>query len=769
MCHENPSPSTNESPINRRHFIKLSGGATAVVGLGLGGWGVTEIIADKDPAARWHKSVCRYCGVGCGVMLGMRQGEVVRIRGDAEAHNKGVICIKGATLAQLNKLPNRLTQPKIKRNGKFVDATWEEAMRLVTEKFKTSIEQNGADSVAYYGSGQLYIEESYSANKLFKAGIGTNNVDGNPRLCMASAAVGYTQTFGKDEPPGCYEDIDHANLFFLMGANMYECHPPLWERVMIRKKANPKVKIIVVDPRKTATAQRADKFLPVIPGSDLLLLNAMAYEMVNNDLVNRRMVSEHLNFSNGKEQVTYEEYKRFLQDYAPKKVASQLGITPRDIQEVAYEFATSGATMSMWTMGVNQRTQGVFLNNCINSLHLLTGNICRPGATPFSLTGQSNACGGVRDTGSLAHLLPNGRVVANAQHRQEMEEIWDLPEGRISPRPGYDAVNLFRAMGEEKVKAALVMCTNPAQSLPNLGPAIEAMKKCFLVVAEIFEDTETAKVADVLLPAALWIEKEGVYGQSERRYQLIEKVLEPPGEARSDLQILVDLAERLGHQELISAKTAAEVWEEYRKVSAHSVYNFEGITRERLKKERGLLWPCPTQDHPGTPRRYTKGDPFVLPDRSIQFYGKPDNRAVVFLRPYIPAAEQKDEQFPLYLTTGRVVEQWHTGTMTDKMPELSAGSGPARLMMNPYDGWRLGLEEGDQIEVSSKFGALQGQVAFSDDETVGVIFAAFYDTKFLINAVVADHYDPVSKEPEYKVTAVKVRKLNPEEVKIESL
>ncbi|MCG8389698.1 MAG: nitrate reductase [Cytophagales bacterium] len=769
MARKIQQPTDNEPPINRRHFIKLSGGATAVISLGLGGWGVTEIIAGKDPARTWRKSVCRYCGAGCGVMLGMNNDEVVRIRGDQEAHNKGVICIKGATLAQLNKIPNRLTQPKIKKNGKFVDATWEEAMSLVAEKFSTSIEQNGPDSVAYYGSGQLYIEESYTANKLFKAGIGTNNVDGNPRLCMASAAVGYTQTFGKDEPPGCYADIDHANLFFLMGANMYECHPPLWERIMIRKKTDPRVKIIVVDPRKTLTAQRADKFLPVVPGSDLLLLNAMAYEIVTHNLVDRRMISDHISFSNGKEKVSFEEYQRFLQDYTPEKVADRLGITARDIREVAYDFATSGATMSMWTMGVNQRTQGVFLNNCLNSLHLLTGNICRPGATPFSLTGQSNACGGVRDTGSLSHLLPNGRLVAKAEHRREMEDIWNLPEGKINPKPGYDAVNLFRAMGEEKVKAALVMCTNPAQSLPNLGAAIEAMKKCFLVVAEIFEDTETAKLADVLLPAALWIEKEGVYGQSERRYQLIEQVLDPPGEARSDLDILVDLAERLGHGKLISAKTAPEVWDEYRKISAHSVYNFEGMTRQRLGKERGILWPCPTEDHPGTPRRYTTGDPFVEPGRDIQFYGKPDNRAVVFLRPYIPSDEQKDGQFPIYLTTGRVIEQWHTGTMTDKIPELTEGSGPGRLIMNPYDGWRLGLKDGDPIEVSSKFGALKGRVVFSEDETIGVIFAAFYDTKFLVNKVVADHYDPVSKEPEYKVTAVKVRKLNPEEIKLEPL
>ncbi|MEM8895900.1 MAG: molybdopterin-dependent oxidoreductase [Bacteroidota bacterium] len=756
MEEKNPADSTGKQ--SRRQFIKLTGGATAVLALGASGWAVTEIIADEGPVKSWHKSVCRYCGTGCGVMVGMTNGKIVRVRGDQEAHNKGVICIKGSTLTELNKIPNRLTTPKIRKDGQLVDASWEEAMSLVANQFKSSIENYGSNSVAYYGSGQLYIEESYTANKLFKAGIGTNNVDGNPRLCMASAAVGYTQTFGKDEPPGSYEDIDHAELFFLMGANMYECHPPLWERITIRRKSNPKVKIIAVDPRRTDTATRSDRHLAVVPGTDLLLLNAMAYEIIANDLYDHEMVDSHISFSDGNKSVSFEEYKFFLGDYTPEKVEKELGITANEIREVAFQFATSGATMSMWTMGVNQRTQGVFLNNCLNSLHLLTGHICRPGATPLSLTGQCNACGGVRDTGSLSHLLPNGRLIANAKHREEMEEIWGLDEGTIQSTPGYDAVNLFRAMGEDKVKVALVMCTNPAQSLPNIDPAIEAMKKGFLVVAEIFEDTETAKLADVLLPAALWVEKEGVYGQSERRYQLLDKLIDPPGEARSDLSILVDLAKRLELDHIIKSKTPQEVWDEYREVSSHSYYNFSGMTRERLREERGILWPCPTEDHPGTKRRYTVGDPFVKDNKKIQFYGKPDDRAVVFLRPYIPTEEQLSEEFPMHLTTGRVVEQWHTGTMTGRISQLNDGSGPGRFILNPYDGSRLGLNDGDIIEVKSKYGSINAPVEFSDKETIGVVFAAFYDSNFLINKVVSDQYDPVSKEPEYKVTAVSVSK-----------
>lgn len=288
---------------------------------------------------------------------------------------------------------------------------------------------------------------------------------------------------------------------------------------------------------------------------------------------------------------------------------------------------------------------------------------------------------------------------------------------------------------------------------------MRAMEKCFLVVADIFEDTETAKYADVILPAAFYTEKTGVYGQTERRYQLIEKLLDPPGEARSDLEILIELAERLGHGGLIHNKTAQAVWDEWRKASAKSKYNFEGITYDRLIKERGLQWPCPTEDHPGTVRRYMKGDPFVKEGRTVQFYGKPDSRAVVFLRPYIPTPEKTNEKFPLYLTTGRVVEQWHTGTMTNRVREISQTTGPGRFFIHQQDAYEANIQTGDTVEIESKYGTVQGEIEVSNDETPGVIFASFYDPAFLVNLVVSDHYDPVSKEPEYKVTAVSIKKV----------
>jgi nitrate reductase NapA len=728
--------------------------------LGAAAWGGLELLVKTSGQPTWHKSVCRFCGTGCGIQVAMDEGRIVDVRGDELAHNKGVICVKGSMVRALPYVGGRLTAPKIRRNGRLVGASWDEAMGLAAETFKRVIAESGKDAVAFYGSGQLFTEESYTANKLFKAGIGTNNVDGNPRLCMASAASGYTQVFGKDEPPGSYEDVDHATFFFLIGANPFECHPPIFERIRRRKAQNPEVRIVCVDPRRTLTAERSDLHLQPVPGTDLLLLNAMAQVICEEGLHDRAFIEKHVRFSDGTDSVGFADFKAFLDHrYKPEAVEKELGIPAYQIREVAFSFARARAAMSLWTMGFNQRTQGTFLNNLMSGLHLITGQICRPGATPFSLTGQPNACGGVRDTGALAHTLPNGRLVANEKHRAEMEEIWGVPVGTISPKPGHDAVSLFRAMEDGRVKAGLVMCTNPAQSMPAADRYRAAMEKCFLVVAEAFGDSETAQLADVLLPAALWVEKEGVLGQGERRYQLVEKLLDAPGQARSDLQILVDFADRLGHAGLIKARSAEAVWDEWRQVSARSLYNFKGITRARLRKERGLQWPCPDESHPGTVRRYVEGDdPFVTNGAGIEFYGQHDKRAVVFLRPYLPSPEMPTKQYPFQLTTGRVLEQWHTGTMTQRIDELKAAAGDARIELHEQDAFRLGIDEGDEVELKSRYGSLRGRARLSRSPRPGVVFASFYDTKLLINRVVADTVDPTSKEPEYKVTAVSVAK-----------
>jgi len=713
----------------RREILKLAGLGT----LGLGGLvSLNGCFPSDSPALAetWHKGVCRFCGVGCGVMIGLREGKVVEVKGDPLAHNKAKLCVKGSMLPEILNLPGRLHHPLIRRNGNLQQATWDEAMTRMAEAFKETLRDKGPTGVAFYGSGQLYTQESYTANKLFKAGLKSNNVDGNPRLCMASAAVGYVQTFGKDEPMGCYEDIEHATCFFLIGANSYECHPVLFERILLRKRQDKRVKLIVVDPRRTKTAGYADFFVQPFPGTDLLLINAMAQVMLEDSLIHPGFIKEHCRFQGEGGETDLAGYKAFLQDYAPDKVAARMGIAASQIREIAYLFAQAQATMSIWTMGINQRTQGTFLNNSLHNLHLITGQICRPGATPLSLTGQGNACGGVRDTGSLAHLLPAGRLIKKPKHRAEVEKLWNVPPGTISPRPGYHAMELFEAMGDGRVGCALIMATNPMQTLPNVTAFREKVKDCFICVAEPFEDARTLEIADVVLPSALWVEKEGVYGQTERRYQILEKRVEPPGEARSDLAILVDLSKRLNLGHVITAHTPEEVWDEWRQFSETSKYNFSGITYARLRKERGLQWPCPSEDHPGTKRRFVGGDdPLVPQGKKISFYGKPDKKAVIFLRPYQPPPQSPSERYPLILTTGRVLEQWHSGTITDKVKELSRASGRARFEINLQDAHRYGIASGNQVKVVSEFGDLTMEAIVSDSPKAGVLFASFFDSK----------------------------------------
>jgi nitrate reductase NapA len=650
----------------------------------------------------------------------------------------------------------------IRTNGTLRQASWEEAMTRVAEAFRQNIDTHGPDSVAFYGSGQLFTQESYTANKLFKAGIGTNNVDGNPRLCMASAAAGYISTFGADEPMGCYEDIDHADCFFITGSNTAECHPIIWERIRDRKRSQPDTTIIVVDPRKTRTARHADLHLPITPGTDVALYNGMIHQFIANDMLDQEMVERYLTFKDGTAggaERTFDDLAQHASRYPPERVSDICGVSARSIREVAFRFADAGASMSIWTMGLNQQTQGTACNRLVNAMHLLTGHIGRPGATPFSLTGQPNAGGGVRDTGALAHALPGGRKVANADDRREMEELWGVEPGTIGPEPGAAAVAMFDAMGRGDIRAALVMCTNPAQSLPNAEPYREAMDEAFLVVADAIYPTETTEFADVVLPAAMWTEKgPGIFSQSERRYHAVPQIVDPPGEARPDLDMLVDLATRLGHDDVITAQTYEAVWDEWRQISAHSYYDFSGMTMERLLNERGLLWPCPSTDHPGTCRRYLPGeDPLAEGDGRFDFYGRPDGRAVVWLEDQEPPKDERTEAFPLVLTTGRVYEHWHTATITGALDDLD-NIDIDFLAMSPRDARTRDIEDGDPVVVDSRRGSVELMAKVTPDIVSGVVFSTFHSPTHLINRAVHDAVDPTSKQPEFKVSAVAVRR-----------
>ncbi|MGA2990370.1 MAG: nitrate reductase [Candidatus Korobacteraceae bacterium] len=751
--------------ISRRRFLELSAAASAL--LALDGHGAAAFAEQVGLGKlEWVKSVCRYCGTGCGLYIGVQNGKVMAVKGDTENHNKGLLCLKGFLLPQIMSAPDRLQHPLIRKNGNLERATWDEAMTLVASKFQESIQKYGPDSIGFYGSGQGLTEETYTANKLFKGGIRTNNVEGNPRLCMASAVAGYLTSYGKDEPMGCYEDIDHADVFFIVGSNTAEAHPVIFERIVKRKAAKPSVKVIVLDPRRTPTSRIADLHISFTPGTDMAIMNAMANVLVKENLTDQDFIKAHVVFGEGAEaNKSWENYKTFLAQYTPQKAAEIAGCRAEDIVRAARWFGDkNAATTSMWTMGLNQRTKGVWANNLVHNLHLITGKIGKPGSTPLSLTGQPNACGGVRDGGALSHLLPYGRVIANGQHRAEVEKIWKVPAGTIQSSPGLATIDLFRAFEEGKLKVLYVMCTNPGQSLPNVDRYRKAMRKdsTFLVVADAYHPTRTTELADVVLPSALWAEKEGVYGCTERRYQLLEKAVNPIGEARSDFDILRDLARRLGHGHLVAWKNLDEVWDELRVLSKGTAYDFTGMTRDRLRASHGLLWPMPNAAHPGTKRRYVKGeDPLVAADwpHRIMFYGRPDNKAVVWLRPHKPPEEVVDTEYTYYYTTGRNIEHWHTATMTKNCKELRHANYESMAEFHPGDAQKLGLKAGDLVQISSRRGREKFHVKITEFSKPGLIYVHMHDPNHMCNRVTIDAVDPISKQPEFKVCAVKVERV----------
>jgi nitrate reductase NapA len=483
--------------------------------------------------------------------------------------------------------------------------------------------------------------------------------------------------------------------------------------------------------------------------------------LVRDGLLDDGFITKQLAFGEGTEvNKKFDGYRAFLASYAPEAAAKTAGVSASEIESAARMFGARGRTaMSMWTMGLNQRIRGVWVNNLVHNLHLITGKIGIPGSTPLSLTGQPNACGGVRDGGVLSHLLPYGRLIANEKHREEMEHLWGVPKGSIQAKPGPSAVEMFQALESGSIKAMFVMTTNPGQSLPNVERYRKAMRRngAFLVVADAFHPTRTTELADVVLPAALWAEKEGVYGCTERRYQLMERAVDPPGESRPDLAILRDLAQRLGYGKLTPFTTPAEVWDEILQVAKGTAYDFSGMTRDRLRQAHGLLWPLPVAGHPGTKRRYVRGeDPLVPADHPerVLFYGRPDHRAVVWLRPQAPPAEVTDAEYPMYLTTGRVIEHWHTATMTRNSAALRHANIEAVAEMNPADIARLGLGGNDRVRLRSRRGQGIFRVKSAEGARPGLIFVHMHDAGHMANVLTTDAVDAVSKEPEFKIAAV---------------
>jgi nitrate reductase NapA len=758
----------------RRQVLKASAAAAAMAALG--GCGTakdprSDVAPTPSPMAgvevdRWFKTVCRYCGVGCGLEVGVKNGRAVSIRGHKDNPvNKGTLCVKAYFLTAAIYGDDRLKKPLIKENGTFREASWDEALGLMTAKFKEAVASSGVDSVAYYGSGQSSIDEGYLINKLFKGCIGTNNIEGQPRTCMASAVAGYISTYGRDAPMGHYGDIEHADVFFIIGSNMAEAHPIIYARVAERKQSNPKCKVIVADPRTTRTFELADYKLIFKPGYDLALLNAMAYVIVKEGLYDQDFISKHVNFKqtvDGNHQDrSFENYVQFLEDYTPEKAEKVCGIPAETIVEVARIFADKSLnTLSMWTMGVNQRIQGTFANNLIHNLHLLTGKLGKDGNSPFSLTGQPTAMGSVRETGALSHLLPGQRLVADEQARKDVAAVWGVDPNNIQPRPGLHTTAMFQAALEGKIKWMWVVCTNPGHSLPNLHMIRGALEKTFLVVSEAYHPTRTSELADIVLPAAFWCEKEGFYGNAERRTQHMAKAIEPVGpDVKPDSWAMLEFAKRLGFGDKFEHyKSVKDVFNEYRQLT---IGRMELATYDEYVDVQGLLWPVVNGKE--SKKRYVyPDDPYVKAEEKYKFYGKPDGRAWIFLRPQGSPFEVPDAEYPYWFSTGRQLEHWHTRTSTRHAPELERIASNY-VELHPDDAQRDGIKDGDEVIVTSRRGAvkLKARVGGRGTPQPGMLFSPMHDMELarLVNFLGHSAVDPVSFQMEaFKIMAAKISK-----------
>ena len=769
--------------LTRRDFIKSSAAAAAFAAVGV------SVVRPKGAQAAeagitWGKAPCRYCGVGCCVLVGVKGGKIVATKGDpAGPVNKGLNCIKGYFLSKALYGKDRLTTPLIRKGNKMVEASWDEALNLIASKYKEAIATHGPDSVAMYGSGQWTIHEGYTASKLMKGGIGTNNLEPNARLCMASAVVAFMNTFGSDEPMGCYDDLDLGDTYILWGANMAEAHPVLFSRLIDNKLKHPGVKLIDIATRKTRTTKMADEYIAMRPQGDLAAINAIIHVILRDKLYDEAFIKQHVNFKRGKENapyglkdkevfnetpadiknLTFDEYKELMKQFTPQWGEKISGIPAKKIEELARIYTDKSRKInSLWTMGVNQHSRGVWVNNLIYNLHLLTGKICKPGENPLSLTGQPSACGTAREVGTFAHRLPADMVVMNEAHRKKAAGIWGIDPNKISAKVGLHTMEMFRAIDRNELKCIWIQCTNPFQSLPNvsrLRKAAEA-RKAFIVVSDIYP-TKSTEVADVILPSASWVEKEGVFGNTERRTQQWFKMIDPPGQAKADTWQMIEFAKRMGLGHLFPYSEKGfykEMWEEYRKFTIGAGKDLAPY--EAYAKVRGLRWPI-KPDGKETRWRYTEADDaHVKKGEGIKFYKAPGNRVNVWFRPYEPPAESPDKEYPFWFSTGRLLEHWHTGTMTGRVPELRRAVSGATIEMHPEDAKKMGIKNRDMVRITSRRGTivLPAEINGRSTPEKGSVFTTFFDETKLVNELCIDAFDPLSKEPDFKKCAVKVKK-----------
>jgi anaerobic selenocysteine-containing dehydrogenase len=698
------------------------------------------------------RTICPYCGVGCGLAVNAdAAGRIARVRGDAgHAGTRGKLCRKAVYLPQAVNADTRNVQPRLRRARRLdlEPADWGSAMDAAAARLRGIVDRFGPDSVAFYLSGQLLTEDYYVANKLAKGFLGTNNLDSNSRLCMSSAVSAYTLAFGVDGPPCSYTDFDLADCMLFIGSNAAECHPVLFQRaIQHRDSARGRVHIMAVDPRQTDTTRAADLHLQLRPGTDVPLLLGLLHVLVEDRLTDQDFIDAHTS--------GWEAVADLVRAWTPERTARITGVAVGQVQAAARLFGTARRALSCWAMGVNQSVAGVDTSLALINLHLATGQIGKPGAGPFSLTGQPNAMGG-REVGGLAGLLPGHRSVTNAEHRADMARLWRIPVERLRAEPGMTGVEMFQGLADGRLKAIWIAASNPAVSMPDLGTVRAGLQRAELVVVQdAYFPTETARdFADVVLPAAQWAERDGTATSSERRVSYLPALAQAPGSGRPDWAIFADLARRLGFAGDFDYPCAESVFDEYRECTRNTSMDLTGLSYARLQREGGIQWPCPEGAPGGTERLYADGRGF----------GTANGRAHFHLPTWRRSPEQPDETHPLVLTTGRVRDQWHTMTRTGHIPQLLKSCPGPFLALHPSDALELGLADGDLTEVAVRGrGSVMLPARVTDDVPPGTAFAPFHwggirHAGGPINDLTNSAFDPISKQPGLKLTAARVRR-----------
>ncbi len=736
------APVRRSAPPTPGWWARAVGGVRRVLGVDHLGDRYTYVDDGRGPVSAsravdtWVTTTCGYCSVGCGMRVGVREGRAVAVEGDPDHPvNRGRLCPKGLSEHHTLAAPGRLTTPVVHGTA----TGWDEALDAVVDGFRDLVDRHGPESVAVISTGQLVTEEFYALGKLVRLGMGLSHYDGNTTLCMASAVSGYKLSFGSDGPPGSYEDFDHADVVVLWGANIADNHPLLAPRLLDPRR---KPTIVVVDPRVTKTAMLADVHLPVRPRGDIALLNGVLAELVRHELVDVAELRQRID--------GLDALVDHLEGWSLERAAAESGIEADAIAALARLVVGADRCVLAWTMGVNHSVQGTHTVTLLNTLALLTGHIGKPGSAPMSITGQCNAMG-TRETGFTASM-PGYRAYDSAADRRELADLWGIDQDRLPTERGRAYPDILNAVLNGTVKGLWVIGTNPVVSFPNRGTLEAALERLdLLVVQDGFENPTTA-LADIVLPAAIWGEKEGTFTNSERRVSRVRAAVDPPGLARPDFDIFLDVARRWGGTDDLFAGWVGpeDAFEEWRGISAGRFCDYSGISYDRIDAAGGVQWPCPA-DRPdvplgGTPRLYTEGA-----------YRHPGGRARVLAVEPEAIRDAPNAAYPLLLNTGRTVEHWHTRTKTGRIPILEGLAPEAWVEVNPADAAGLGVRSGDLVRMSSTRGSVEGiRVRVTEIVRAGEVFVPFHWDQWCANRLTDDQFDPISREPNYKQCAVRI-------------